>query len=943
MLELARSPARQFGILTGLLLLVTAAPLAAQELKFSGEFSDGARVKDKPLKDWHTAPAQAKLDDRPLFDVANPIRWFRNEKVALPAVPSACVEMFGGDRLPGRVVGAEETTAGPVEPTQLLIVPDFEFNSPGVPPDLRRSRLKVQSRWIRRIVWERRKSEQYSPNTLFYRDGRQTAFRSARFTEQSVSLLTDSGRQSINYGDIAEIHFPKQNSWDAWLDQLAILSPQLSGRLFQLETASGLRLTTSLERSTMLGGGTSNAWWHRVQPAWLLEPICLPLPTVAVERFFAATEVPLNGLEPSRVVQRAMLSGNWRVQTDRALLGGALECGEAGQSFAWGYGVHAYTEMAFDLPPATKSFRTRFGLDRSVGRGGCVRALVYVNEITGEPRFDSQFVVGSEKVVDTGEIALADLKAGPNSLVLVVDPAHDGRPAGADPLDIRDVANWCQPLLTLDDGWLQSEVRNRLPRLAPGWEGWTLAAGDAAELTWINRWEVSDNSYAIGHYATIGAPSKNFVTWSKSLRVGMDDRYLMIYSSRARGSGHVLNPLQLRINGRPAMEIAVQQRSDTGESVPVVFPVEQYRGRDIDLQLVQMGGERFPFEFGSVRSGKQIPGLCEVFQDQQPDDAHWSSEGAVSLDANDVYAGKRAIKVAAGGKVSIKLDNLAIRERPALGEYRMLRFAWKQVKGKQMSLRLPHETKLLVEGEPPIFQYLTGAQNVPRKGDRVHRLAEKSPTEWLEVSRDLYGDYGTMTLQGLEFSVADGDYALLDHIYLGRRWDDFEHCPKNASLIKGGPESDPNVVRVGTRPGEYTDVLADFAPQFSTAASGWSGVAILKKFAERENVLRTDPGVESKKCTLRAPLKIPADKSTKLNLSVNHLPNCDWQLEVAANGQSLLQRTIEPNATKGQWLDMSVDLTKFAGQKVLLELHNKMHGAENNDFGYWSKIEIVSE
>ena len=53
-------------------------------------------------------------------------------------------------------------------------------------------------------------------------------------------------------------------------------------------------------------------------------------------------------------------------------------------------------------------------------------------------------------------------------LVIVSHPDSSDRPAGADPLDIRDVVDWLEPQLNLDLEKLRTEVRKRLPRSAAG-------------------------------------------------------------------------------------------------------------------------------------------------------------------------------------------------------------------------------------------------------------------------------------------------------------------------------------------------------------------------------------------------------------------------------------------------------------------------------------------
>jgi hypothetical protein len=43
-------------------------------------------------------------------------------------------------------------------------------------------------------------------------------------------------------------------------------------------------------------------------------------------------------------------------------------------------------------------------------------------------------------------------------LILVADAAHQGRPAGTDPLNIRDVVDWIEPVIELDRSQLLKRV-----------------------------------------------------------------------------------------------------------------------------------------------------------------------------------------------------------------------------------------------------------------------------------------------------------------------------------------------------------------------------------------------------------------------------------------------------------------------------------------------------
>ena len=66
--------------------------------------------------------------------------------------------------------------------------------------------------------------------------------------------------------------------------------------------------------------------------------------------------------------------------------------------------------------------------------------------------------------------------------MLVVDPVAVGKPAGADPLDIRDHADWCDPLLELDPAASRLNSTGGLGRRFAAWKDWTAAPAGGGTL-----------------------------------------------------------------------------------------------------------------------------------------------------------------------------------------------------------------------------------------------------------------------------------------------------------------------------------------------------------------------------------------------------------------------------------------------------------------------------
>lgn len=166
--------------------------------------------------------------------------------------------------------------------------------------------------------------------------------------------------------------------------------------------------------------------------------------------------------------------------------------------------------------------------------------------------------------------------------------------------------------------------------------------------------------------------------------------------------------------------------------------------------------------------------------------------------------------------------------------------------------------------------------------------------------------------------------------------------PAHDPTARPVPGAESLHVRATTNPEEFPGVLGRFAPGFSTTAVGEGGLAILAAHMGKANVLRTHPVERETPCVLKSTLAIPRGKRTRLELEVAHDHRGDWQLVVRANGKALHEQLVGPSTTSDGWKKITVDLTQYAGETVNLELLNQANGW-SWEFGYWGKIQVVSE
>ncbi len=109
----------------------------------------------------------------------------------------------------------------------------------------------------------------------------------------------------------------------------------------------------------------------------------------------------------------------------------------------------------------------------------------------------------------------------------------------------------------------------------------------------------------------------------------------------------------------------------------------------------------------------------------------------------------------------------------------------------------------------------------------------------------------------------------------------------------------------------------------------------------REGVYLSHPERKGTPCILSRTVTIPSGKETVLSLIVGHHEKGDWDLIVRAQGNELLKKTVGAQITKNGWVDVSVDLSKYAGESIKLELLNQPTGW-NYEGAYWGEIAIQS-
>jgi hypothetical protein len=165
-----------------------------------------------------------------------------------------------------------------------------------------------------------------------------------------------------------------------------------------------------------------------------------------------------------------------------------------------------------------------------------------------------------------------------------------------------------------------------------------------------------------------------------------------------------------------------------------------------------------------------------VFEDEEEFATNLNQGGGqVRLENGEKYSGSASVRVTPDQRLNPALPTLGVKIRrdPGPGEYRYLRFAWKKQGGNQLCLQLNHDGAWgpASGGTAASFRYHAGPGECYGASLQVQK---RVPNRMTVVTRDLYGDFGEFTLTGLALSPVDGQFALFDHIYLGRTVEDLD-------------------------------------------------------------------------------------------------------------------------------------------------------------------------
>lgn len=143
--------------------------------------------------------------------------------------------------------------------------------------------------------------------------------------------------------------------------------------------------------------------------------------------------------------------------------------------------------------------------------------------------------------------------------------------------------------------------------------------------------------------------------------------------------------------------------------------------------------------------------------------------GTAEFITSDKYSGEASLRITPPQRFSPRIQGweFRIRETPAVGEYRYIRFAWKSPQASGAMLEFA-DNGHWPPADQPLRRYFAG-KNLT--GWQAVGIAPLPPADWTVMTRDLWQDFGDFTLTGIAPTAIAGP-ALFDRIELLRGLDE---------------------------------------------------------------------------------------------------------------------------------------------------------------------------
>ncbi|HAN96838.1 MAG TPA: dehydrogenase [Planctomycetaceae bacterium] len=109
-------------------------------------------------------------------------------------------------------------------------------------------------------------------------------------------------------------------------------------------------------------------------------------------------------------------------------------------------------------------------------------------------------------------------------------------------------------------------------------------------------------------------------------------------------------------------------------------------------------------------------------------------------------------------------------------------------------------------------------------------------------------------------------------------------------------------------------------PDFGCREVGEGGMELLTEHAGRRGAIRVHPIDRETPCRIEGKIEVPRGERVVWRLPLSHDPRGDWRVVVRVDGEMVADESIGTATVRDGWLDLQLDLTRWAGQQVDLSI-----------------------
>lgn len=240
------------------------------------------------------------------------------------------------------------------------------------------------------------------------------------------------------------------------------------------------------------------------------------------------------------------------------------------------------------------------------------------------------------------------------------------------------------------------------------------------------------------------------------------------------------------------------------------------------------------------------------------------------------------------------------------------------------------------------------------KGETVCIICGGADNQYTAGSRKMYGVLRDAGVDVLYVEVPGQGHGVWPAFYASRQFYEFLLMHRRGEKPPVHRPTTEQLLAISYTPPNSADAelakpLQKFLPWWFLNNCGRDNSPGLKdQILGRKNVFVTTPLARDVPCRLMYTLAVAKQKKTTLRLTVGAPADGQWDLVVLAESREVLKRTIgrgtevAGSPAASPWVELSVDLSGFAGQQVHLELQNRQ-GSSARSEAYWGEVRIVEE